>query len=448
MISELVAYLALCVACAWALRAPVVGLGVYYFLAFARPQDVFWYSLGSSRLSLIIGLVVCGTWIYACLRRTHPWPERSPLNGLLFVFLALKIMSAFFAADQDAAWTHVDRVWRMILFYYVTVSLVDTRARIRWIVCVIAVSLVYLGLWGNWQWYVSGAPGGLGGELAGPGWEVNATLADRNVFGYMLAIGIPFAFFVFLTERAAWLRWPMLGALPFLVNAVMLTFGRAAFIAMVVAAAWCVLRLRRPALIAVCGIGGALLMYQLAGPSVIARILTVEEYDKDQSATGRLEAWQAGFAMMQDHPLLGVGPDHFGRYSAIYNPRVPQGLVAHNDFIQTAAETGIASGVILIAIFTLAFYNLRRVRKVSSRLRDAQWAYHYASMLEGSLICYLISAMFVSLPYFELFYLLVALTCCLRRVVERQARQTTRAPAGSRPSVIRPGAQILDATAG
>ena len=51
-----------------------------------------------------------------------------------------------------------------------------------------------------------------------------------------------------------------------------------------------------------------------------------------------------------------------------------------------------------------------------------QWAYHYASMLESCLVCYFISAMFVSLPYFELFYLLVALTLCLRRIVERQAR--------------------------
>src|SRR5207249_4228232 len=131
---------------------------------------------------------------------------------------------------------------------------------------------------------------------------------------------------------------------------------------------------RRPALIAACGVGGALLIYQLAGPSVVARILTIEEYEKDRSATGRLEAWQAGFAMMQDRPLLGVGPDHFGRYSAIYNPRVREGLVAHNDFIQTAAETGVPSGMILLAIFGLAFYNLRRVRKLSARVRDAQWA--------------------------------------------------------------------------
>ena len=299
MISQIVAYVALCVACVWTLRSPVVGLGAYYFLAFARPQDVFWWSLGTSRLSLIIGLFVCGCGPSRACRKRIRAPDRSPLNVLLLSFLALKALSAFFAADQDAAWTHVDSVSRIILFYYVTVSLVDTRARFRGIVLVIAVSLAYLGLWGNWQWYINGTPGGEMGELAGPGWEVNATLADRNVFAYMLAIGIPVCFFTFLTERVAWIRWPALGSLPFLVNAVMLTFGRAAFISMVITAMCSLLRLRRVDLIVLCGIVGAVLMYGLAGPSVIARMLTIEEYDKDASATGRIEAWKAGFAMMQ-----------------------------------------------------------------------------------------------------------------------------------------------------
>src|SRR5262245_51241217 len=283
MISQFAAYAGLCIAGAWALRNPIVGLGAYYILAFARPQDVFWWSLGTSRLSLIMALLVCAVWIVECLRHRYAWPDRSLLNVLLLAFLTLKVASAAIAPDQTTAWTHVDRVWKLILFYYVTVSLVDTRARIRSIVLVIAASLAYLGLWGNWQWYIAGNPGGQMGELAGPGWEVNATLADRNVFAYMLAIGIPVCFFTFLTERAAWIRLAMLGFLPFQTNAVMLTFSRAAFIAMVVSAAWSVFRLRRIGLVVVCGILGTVLMYQLAGPSVIARVLTIEEYDKDES---------------------------------------------------------------------------------------------------------------------------------------------------------------------
>ena len=358
-------------------------------------------------------------WLVGWIQKKGAPPGRSPLHVLLLLFLLVKIISALFAADQVVAWVHVERVSKIILFYYVTVSLVDTRARFRLMVLVVAVSLAYLGFWGNWQWYVEGVGGGPTGELAGPGWEVNASFADRNVFAYMLAIGIPFAFFVFLVERAAWIRWPMLACLPLLMNAVMLTFGRAAFIAMGVGATWSVLRLRRVALIVGCGVLGAILIYRLAGSDVVSRVLTIPDYEQDTSATGRLEAWKAGFQMMQDHPLVGVGPDNFGRYSSLYNPRVREGLVAHNEFIQTAAESGILAGLILLAILAVAFHNLYRVRRATSPAGKTKWAYYYAAMIESSLVCYVISAMFVSLPYFELFFLLLGLTLCLRRIVER-----------------------------
>ena len=162
-------------------------------------------------------------------------------------------------------------------------------------------------------------------------------------------------------------------------------------------------------------------MYRLAGTDVVARVLTIEQYEQDESATGRLEAWNAGFQMMQEHPILGVGPDHFGRYSSLYNPRAREGIVSHNEFIQTAAESGIPAGLTLLAVIALAFHNLHRVREATSPTGNTRWGRYYAGMLESSLVCYIISAMFVSLPYFELFFLLVALTHCLRRIVERDA---------------------------
>src|SRR5206468_835112 len=134
--------------------------------------------------------------------------------------------------------------------------------------------------------------------------------------------------------------------------------------------------------------------------------------------------WKAGFRMIQDNPIVGVGPDNFGRYSSLYNSEAREGVVSHNEFIQTAAESGIPAGLILLGIIALAFHNLSRVRRVTSPAGNGRSTYYYAAMLESSLVSYVISAMFVSLPYFELFFLLVGLTVCLRRIVEQQAGQT------------------------
>jgi len=429
MISQVVAYLGVAVASAWTLRTPVVGLAAYYVIALARPHDMYWW-WGETHLSLPLAIVLSGVGLFRWFQGTNGRFQGGAVGALVLVFFLLKVVSAAFAADQTAAWDHIVKVFKCVLFYYVTVSLVDTRPRFRAMSLVLAASLGWLGLWGNWQWYVEGVGGGAQGELTGPGWQAGRTLSDRNVFGYMLALGVPICIFVFMAELRPWIRWPVLGCVPFLANGVMLTFGRAAFLVMMTGSAWSLVRLRRASLVVIFAIAGALMMYRLAGPEVVARVLTIGPYMEDKSAVGRLEAWKAGLAMMREHPMLGVGPGNFGRYSRAYNPDVSPGLVAHNEFIGTGAETGILSALVFLVIIGLIFRDLAWVRRTSWPVADTRWAYYYAAMLESTVLSYLVAAMFVSLPFFELFYFLVALTVCLRGVVEDSAGQTAPAPEG------------------
>ncbi len=422
MISQIVAYFAVAVAGVWTLRSPVIGLGVYYVLALARPQDIYWW-WGETHLSYAIGAVVCGVWLLAWIQGSHGGPGKSPVNILFFGLLMFKAISAMLAADQTAAWYHMEKVAKMALLYFVTVSLVDTKERFRWLTLVMAASLAFLGLWGNWQWYVEGVGGGLLGELAGPGWERGGAIADRNLFAYMLTVGMPVCFFVFFIESAPGIRWLALGCIPLLANAVMLSFSRAAFLAMVIGSFWAVLRLRRVVPMLGFGVLGVLMLCRLVGSEVAARVMTIQEYDQDSSAQERLETWKAGFRMMGEHPLLGVGAGNYGRYSSLYNPNVREGQLTHNEFIETAAETGIPAGLMLLAIFALAVWKLRRIQKATWLATETRWAYYSAAMLESAFVCYIIGAMFVSLPYFELSYLLLALTVSLARIVEKTAAE-------------------------
>lgn len=439
MISQIVVYLALALAGAWTLRNPIVGLAAYYVLALARPQDVYWW-WGETHLSFAIAALLTAVWLVGWIQHWHRGPGTSPINTLSLSLLLLKAMSAVFATDQIAAWGHMETVAKMALFYYVTVSLVDTRARFRCMILVTAASLAYLGLWGNWHWYVNGVGGGATGELAGPGWEDGRALGDRNLFGYMLVVGIPFCFFVFFAEASRSVRCLALGCIPFLANAVMLTFSRASFLAMVAGFSWSVLRLRRTLPMIGFGFLGAIMMFRLVGPAVTARLMTIQEYEQDTSAANRLESWKAGFAMMGDHPLFGVGLGNYKRYSSAYNSKVPEGLLAHNTFIETTAETGIPAGLVLLAILASAFSTLHRVRKAMWPTTDTRWAYYSAAMLESSWVCYIVAAMFVSLPYFELFYLLLGLTVALGEIARRMPEEPVSLDADQR---LRKASRVL-----
>jgi putative inorganic carbon (hco3(-)) transporter len=415
-----------------ALRRPIVGLAVYHALGLVRPQDMLWMTLSDSRLSVWIGLGVAAGWLWQRVSRERP-PEPVAWQTVLIVcFLALKALSAVVASNTEATFNHLQIVAKLVVFYGLTVSLIETRREFRLITTVVACCLGVLGIWGNWQWYVVGIPGGVTGELAGPGWEVEGAFADRTTFGSVLSIGIPFCLFVCLAEGRVWARWPLLACIPLLMNAVMLTFGRAAMLTMLAVLGWSVWRLRQPWLVAVGVLAGILLVYRLAGPEVVDRLRTVEAYSEEPSAAGRIEVWKAALPMIADHPLFGVGPGHFPAYSLQYNPDARQGRVVHNEFLETAAESGLPAVVLLLLIMGGSLVSLRRIRKLTWARPETRWAYYYATLLETIIIAYGISAMFASLPYFELFYLSVALTVALKRLLAREVLTV--------PAILEPGA--------
>ena len=408
------------------LRRPIIGLAVYHALGVVRPQDMFWMTLPDSRFSVWVGLGVGTGWLWQRLTQERPPTPIAWQTILIVLFLLLKGLSALFASAPAATLEHLEKVTKLVVFYAFTVSLIRSRHDFRLVSVVIAASLCILGLWGNWQWYVVGIPGGVTGELAGPGWEVDGAFSDRNYFGSVLNIGIPFCLFVGLAEGRIWARWLLLGCIPILINAVMLTFGRAAMLALLAALGWSIGRLRRPLVVALGLLVATMLIYRLAGTEVIERLRTIETYSDEPSAAGRIEVWKAALPMIADYPLLGVGPGHFPAYSLHYNPNVKQGRVVHNKFLETAAESGLPALFILLLIIGGTLISLRRIRKLTWARAELRWAYYYAAMLETTLIIYSVSAMFASLPYFELFYASVALTVALQRLV---AQQLSTAPA-------------------
>jgi O-antigen ligase len=75
----------------------------------------------------------------------------------------------------------------------------------------------------------------------------------------------------------------------------------------------------------------------------------------------RVALWHDAFVIMREHPRTGIGP---GRYQAV-SPiavRYPDFRWAHNEFLQQGAEGGVASLVLLVALFGWGFVRLWLVR--------------------------------------------------------------------------------------
>jgi O-antigen ligase len=69
------------------------------------------------------------------------------------------------------------------------------------------------------------------------------------------------------------------------------------------------------------------------------RMLTIRNYQTDESAMGRVYLWHAAQGMVKHNPLTGIGIGNFEDFARDYGARTDQ--VAHNTFFHIMGEQGL-----------------------------------------------------------------------------------------------------------
>lgn len=104
----------------------------------------------------------------------------------------------------------------------------------------------------------------------------------------------------------------------------------------------------------------------------------------------RLQLWKCGINMIEDKPIWGVGTGNFPK--VISQCGQFQGrLVAHNNFISVAAESGIPGFLLYIALILAVYY-----AGINKSLETDDWNKTARKMLIASFTAYLAISFFVS----------------------------------------------------
>ena len=179
---------------------------------------------------------------------------------------------------------------------------------------------------------------------------------EPNVTSQFLQMALPFAAVYFLAAAAKG-RIPYLATFLLAAAAMFATFSRAGWfgaalaLAIVVAGAWLKKRTvgaRTGALAAMTAVGVILLI------PAVAVVLARGAQGDQLSAAYRLADWRAAFAMIRDHPLLGVGKGNYLELARFYNWWTLEYPV-HNVYLLSWAETGLLGLGALVALLAGAF---------------------------------------------------------------------------------------------
>lgn len=186
-------------------------------------------------------------------------------------------------------------------------------------------------------------------------------------------------------------------------------------------------RWRKQALVAFVVVAAATAGYflVLAPATSLQRVTLSDTY-------GRSSLWKIAGRVISDHPLLGVGNDNFivverqyinqaGAIEATYVVTTPK--LAHNTFLETAADLGIPGLLALLAVLGGCIAAAVRAAWLFERLGDSQMEL-IARSLVLSLAAVLTSAFFVSGQYAKYMWIPLALCPVLLGLARREAGRT------------------------
>jgi len=382
---------------------PLVGVAVYYALGLLRPQYTWFWSLSGTRFSYYTAIAALLGWIFLKMRGHHALRgcrKTNILMGLFFLWILISYWQSSFPYVSAAWW---DWYYKGFLFYLVAISVVGKLSHVRILLWVAVLSTGYLAWDANDQYFFRGIL-----RIRGLGF------GDNNILGSYFAMSLPLCFFLMMEEKNKWVKSFLALLMPIYIHAILLTYSRGTMLAGLVLFPLLVFRVRRKSLAIVMGIILMAVTFRLAGDQIRDRFSSIASHEVDESALERKRAWAAAWAVARDYPYFGVGLRAFGQVSYKYGP-VKRGRVAHNTFLQTAADSGFPAMALLILVMLTQMWRLQRMIwrwKHSPHLPF----YHYAAGLQGSLVAYACCAAFLSLDAHDHFFISMALATILRRV--------------------------------
>jgi len=152
-----------------------------------------------------------------------------------------------------------------------------------------------------------------------------------------------------------------------------------------------------------------------------SRMETIDTYEEDASALGRINAWHFAYNLASDRPLVGGGFNVFNKdMFLIYAPHPYDFHDAHSIYFQILGEQGYVGLVLFLLLWLLTFKSGHWIIVRTSNRPDLGWAHDLASMLQVSLIGYMVGGAFLGLAYFDLPYSIMVLMLLTRVVVEQK----------------------------
>ncbi len=378
---------------------PYIGALTWAWMSFMNPHRLAWGFAYSLPFAQLVALATLIGMVMSREKKDIPWTRETIL---LLIFIGWMILSTINSMYPWLAWEQWSKVWRIMLMTYVTMMLINDKHRIHLLVTVTALSIAFYGFKGG----IFVITGGSASNVRGP---PGTFIEDRNSIALAMLMALPLLWYVRLQAKKVWMRSGLMvvGALTLI--AVIGTHSRGALVGLAAVGFFFILKARNRFGILLLMIPVIAVVLYVMPPEWFERMHTIETYDEDESAMGRIYAWNNAIYLANTN-FLGGG------FRAITGFG---GTDSHSNWFGVLGEMGWIGLFMFVLLHVYTWLSASWITKNSKGFEELKWANDLGPMLQVTLIAYMSTGSFLGLQWFDFFYHVVAITVLTRREVAR-----------------------------
>lgn len=397
-------------------KRPYIGVLMWVWISVMNPHRLSYGFAYSFPFAAIIAAV---TLVALLITKS---PKKLPLTPVTISLIAFTLwmnVTTLFAIFPDLATDMLNRVDKIMLMTLVTVMLIKTRRQIDLLIWALVISLGYYGVKGGLFTVLTGGSGIVWGPSG-------SFIEGNNELALALITIIPMMFYLMLVSTNKWVKRGLGLSMALCGFSAIGSYSRGALLglsAMLLFLWFKSPKKLMPAVVMIVLIPVALAIMPARWSQ---RMDTIDNYQADSSAMGRINAWKMSANLAADRPLVGGGfeiwtASVFQRYA----PDPDDVHAAHSIYFQALGEHGYVG---LLLYLTTALLTWRRgswIIRRAKRLPDYKWAVHLATMIQVSMIGFAVGGAFLSLLYYDVpYYLMMAMVVTGELVAKALAEET------------------------
>ena len=396
------------------LKRPWVGILMWCWLAFMNPHRQSWGFAYDFPFAQVVAIATLVSIVISREPKRMIWTREM---AVLLIFVVWMFITTVFALNQAEAWGQWDKVWKIQLFTFLIVMLMQSPERVKWLIWVIVLSLAYYGVKGGIFTIMTGGQY----RVLGP---EGTFFAARGGMGLAVSMLIPLLRFLQLQSKRKWERY-LFGIAMFLtVFGAIGTQGRGALLAIVAMGIFLLIKSRKRVVYGAAGLLTASLVFTFMPEQWHERIGTIETYEEDASAMGRINAWMFATNVAKEHPVVGGGFEVFrARYFKLWAPNPWDVHDAHSIYFEVLGEHGFVGLFLFLMLGIMTWRTANWIIKNARGRENIRWLADLASMIQVSLVGYATAGAFLGLAYFDLYYTMVAIIVICREMVRREVAE-------------------------